>query len=109
MCAEAHKRNLDGSKDRKNVNDKHIEARIRHVSHVPVWMLKSRLMKRAGHRLSAYSRVQGVASRARVRCAVTWRVDTATAQGKVGLGLVRNLSVHGMSIDSALRHTAHEV
>ena len=25
------------------------------------------------------------------------------------MGLVRNLSVHGMSIDSALRHVAHEV
>jgi PilZ domain len=47
--------------------------------------------------------------RACVRRAVTLRVDYATAQGRVGLGLVRNLSVQGMYIDSALRHVAPEV
>jgi hypothetical protein len=36
-------------------------------------------------------------------------VDYATAQGKVWLGIVRNLSVQGMYIDSALRHVTHEV
>ena len=47
--------------------------------------------------------------RASSRRAVTFRVDYVTAQGKVWMGLVRNLSVHGMYIDSALRHVAHEV
>jgi hypothetical protein len=40
---------------------------------------------------------------------VTLRVDYATADGRVWLGLVRNLSLQGMFIDSALRHVAHEV
>src|SRR5207247_6392356 len=44
-----------------------------------------------------------------VRRAVTLRVDYATADGRGWLGLVRNLSLQGMSIDSALRHVAHEV
>ena len=47
--------------------------------------------------------------RACVRRAVTLRVDYATAQGRAWLGLVRNLSVQGMYIDSALRHVAHEL
>jgi hypothetical protein len=47
--------------------------------------------------------------RASGRRAVTFRVDYVTAQGQVGMGLVRNLSVQGMSIDSALRHAAHAV
>lgn len=47
--------------------------------------------------------------RACVRRAVTLRVDYATADGRVWLGMVRNLSVQGMYIDSALRHVAHEV
>jgi hypothetical protein len=47
--------------------------------------------------------------RASGRRAVTFRVDYVTAQGKVWMGLVRNLSVQGMYIDSALRHVAHEV
>jgi hypothetical protein len=47
--------------------------------------------------------------RACERRAVTLRVDYATADGRVWLGLVRNLSVQGMYIDSALRHVAHEV
>ena len=47
--------------------------------------------------------------RACVRRAVALRVDYATAQGKAGLGMVRNLSLHGMYIDSALRHVTHEV
>src|SRR2546427_7688057 len=48
-------------------------------------------------------------SRAYVRRAVTLRVDYATADGRGWLGIVRNLSVQGMYIDSALRHVAHEV
>ena len=47
--------------------------------------------------------------RACVRRAVTLRVDYATADGRGWLGMVRNLSVQGMYIDSALRHVAHEV
>jgi hypothetical protein len=47
--------------------------------------------------------------RACVRQAVTLRVDYATADGQVWLGLIRNLSLQGMYIDSALRHVAHEV
>jgi hypothetical protein len=47
--------------------------------------------------------------RACVRRAVTLRVDYATADGRGWLGLVRNLSLQGMFIDSALRHVAHEV
>src|SRR5205814_7697550 len=47
--------------------------------------------------------------RAYVRRAVTLRVDYATADGRGWLGIVRNLSVQGMYIDSALRHVAHEV
>lgn len=43
------------------------------------------------------------------RRAVTGRVDDATADGRGWLGLIRNLSRQGMSIDSALRHVAHEV
>jgi hypothetical protein len=35
--------------------------------------------------------------------------DYATADGRGWLGMVRNLSVQGMSIDSSLRHVAHEV
>ena len=48
-------------------------------------------------------------ARACVRQAVTLRVDYATADGRAWLGLVRNLSLQGMYIDSALRHVAHEV
>src|SRR5437762_11135745 len=44
-----------------------------------------------------------------VRHAVALRVDYATADGRGWLGMVRNLSVQGMYIDSALRHVAHEV
>ena len=47
--------------------------------------------------------------RACVRRAVTVRVDYATADGRVWLGLIHNLSLQGMYIDSALRHVAHEV
>ena len=47
--------------------------------------------------------------RACVRRAVTVRVDYATADGRGWLGLVRNLSLQGMFIDSALCHVAHEV
>jgi PilZ domain len=48
-------------------------------------------------------------SRECVRWAVTLRVDYATADGRGWLGLVRNLSLQGMYIESALRHVAHEV
>ena len=48
-------------------------------------------------------------SRACVRRAVTLRVDYATADGRAWLGVVRNLFLQGMYIDSALRHVAHEV
>jgi hypothetical protein len=48
-------------------------------------------------------------SRECVRQAVTLRVDYATADGRGWRGLVRNLSLQGMYIDSALRHVAHEV
>jgi hypothetical protein len=37
------------------------------------------------------------------------RVDYATADGRAWLGIIRNLSLQGMFIDSALRHVAHEV
>src|SRR5262245_40040962 len=47
--------------------------------------------------------------RACVRRAVTLRVDYATADGRGWLGLVRNLSLQGMYIDSALRRVKHEV
>jgi hypothetical protein len=48
-------------------------------------------------------------TRACVRLAVALRVDYVTADGRVWLGLVRNLSLQGMYIESALRHVAHEV
>ena len=48
-------------------------------------------------------------SRACVRRAVSLRVDYATADGRAWLGVVRNLSLQGMYIDSALRHVAPEV
>jgi PilZ domain len=47
--------------------------------------------------------------RACVRRPVTLRVDYATADGRGWLGVVRNLSLQGMYIDSALRHVTHEV
>ncbi len=47
--------------------------------------------------------------RACVRRAVTLRVDYATAQGRLGLGLVRNLSLQGMYIENASCHVVHEV
>ena len=47
--------------------------------------------------------------RACIRRAVAVRVDYATADGRGWLGIIRNLSVQGMYIDSALRHVAHEV
>ena len=47
--------------------------------------------------------------RACVRRAVTLRVDYTTAQGRLGLGIVRNLSLQGMYIENASRHVVHEV
>jgi hypothetical protein len=67
-------------------------------------------MHRSRHRASAIRDVGTPSeSRACVRLAVTLRVDYATADGRVWLGLIRNLSLQGMYIDSALRHVAHEV
>ena len=47
--------------------------------------------------------------RACVRWAVTLRVDYVTTQGWMGLGLVRNLSLQGMYIESAGVHGTPEV
>jgi hypothetical protein len=47
--------------------------------------------------------------RACMRQAVTVRVDYATAQGQVGLGLIRNLSLQGMYMESASGHGTPEV
>ena len=67
-------------------------------------------MKRVKHRATAASSTRRPwYPRACVRRAVTLRVDDATADGRGWLGMVRILSVQGMSIDSALRHVAHEV
>ena len=44
-----------------------------------------------------------------VRQAVALRVDYATAQGQVGLGLVRNLSLQGMYMESASGHGTPEM
>ena len=44
-----------------------------------------------------------------VRQAVALRVDYVTDDGRTWQSLVRNLSLQGMYIDSALRHVAHEV
>jgi hypothetical protein len=67
-------------------------------------------MKRAGRRTTSSKRARRLSYyRVGVRRAVALRVDYATAQGKAWLGMVRNLSMQGMYIDSALRHVAHEV
>ena len=47
--------------------------------------------------------------RACVRQAVALRVDYATAQGQVGLGLVRNLSLRGMYMESTSGHGTPEL
>jgi hypothetical protein len=44
-----------------------------------------------------------------VRQAVALRVDYATAQGQVGLGLARNLSLQGMYMESASGHGTPEL
>ena len=44
-----------------------------------------------------------------MRRTVALRADYTTADGRVWLGLVRNLSLQGMFIESALRHVTHEV
>ena len=67
-------------------------------------------MKRPRRRATSYRNADRLwHPRACVRRAVTLRVDYATADGRGWLGIVRNLSVQGMYIDSALRHVAHEV
>ena len=67
-------------------------------------------MKRSPRRATAARSVRRLwYPRACVRRAVTLRVDYVSADGRVWLGLVRNLSRQGMYIDSALRHVAHEV
>jgi hypothetical protein len=47
--------------------------------------------------------------RATFRRSVTLRVDYTTGQGRVWLGIVRNLSVQGMYIETASRHVVPEV
>lgn len=47
--------------------------------------------------------------RACVRQAVALRVDYATAQGQVGLGLIRNLSLQGMYMESTSDHGTPEM
>jgi PilZ domain len=67
-------------------------------------------MSRARHNPSAWmSAPMPWHPRACVRQPVMLRVDYATADGRGWLGVVRNLSLQGMFIDSALRHVAHEV
>ena len=67
-------------------------------------------MHRSKRRATAYRKALMMwHQRASFRRAVTIRVDYVTAQEKVLMGMVRNLSVQGMYIDSALRHVAHEV
>jgi PilZ domain len=67
-------------------------------------------MHRSKHRPTSLLSVRTARHpRACVRRAVTVRVDYATADGRVWLGLVRNLSLQGLYIDSALRQVAHEV
>jgi hypothetical protein len=43
------------------------------------------------------------------RRTVTLRVDYTTAQERVEMGIVRTLSMQGMSIEYASRHVVHEV
>jgi PilZ domain len=79
------------------------------MSHNPL-SLKERPIPRPQRHATAYrKKLMTWHPRASGRRAVTFRVDYVTAQGKVWMGLVRNLSVQGMYIDSALRHVAHEV
>lgn len=67
-------------------------------------------MHRSRHRTSAERNARtGWHPRACVRRAVTLRVDYATTDGRAWLGIIRNLSLQGMFIESALRHVAHEV
>ena len=47
--------------------------------------------------------------RAIFRRVVTLRVDSTTAQGQLGLGIVRNLSLQGMYIEHASRHGGQDV
>jgi len=47
--------------------------------------------------------------RACVRQAVALRVDYVTAQGQVGLGLIRNLSLQGMYMESTSGHGTPEM
>jgi hypothetical protein len=79
------------------------------MSHNPL-SRKERPMPRPQRHATAYrKKLMTWHPRASGRRAVTFRVDYVTAQGKVWMGLVRNLSMQGMYIDSALRHAAHEV
>jgi hypothetical protein len=73
-------------------------------------MLQGQFMNRARRRAIASRSAQPLwHRRACVRRAVTLRVDSITPDGRVWLGVVRNLSLQGMSIDSALCQVAHEV
>src|SRR5215831_5905449 len=67
-------------------------------------------MKRSRGRATAARSVRRLwHPRACIRRAVTLRVDYVSADGRVWLGLVRNLSPQGMYIDSAVRHVTHAV
>jgi hypothetical protein len=73
-------------------------------------LLKARAIDRSRHCTRSIRDVSTPSeSRACVRRAVALRADYATADGRVWLGLIRNLSFQGMFIESALRHVAHEV
>jgi hypothetical protein len=73
-------------------------------------ILKERVIDRSRRRTNSLRNARPASEfRECVRRAVTLRVDYATADGRVWLGLIRNLSLQGMYIDSALRHVAHEV
>ena len=72
-----------------------MQHRMRHQQHAPT-------DQDTWHWKSWHPRICG-------RRAVALRVDYATLDERGWLGLVRNLSLQGMYIDSALRHVAHEV
>jgi hypothetical protein len=58
--------------------------------------------------IAARSACQPWYPRACIRRAVTLRMDYVTAQGLVGLGLVRDLSLQGMYVESAGDHGTPE-
>jgi hypothetical protein len=67
-------------------------------------------MKRPKGRATAYRKaLMTWHPRASLRRAVTFRVDYVTAQGKVLMGMIRNLSLQGMYVESVGRRVAPEV